>query len=108
MTTYDVVVVGGGVAGTAIARQLSQYQSRLKDSFVLRDMKTFEKSAAFMQTDRLFSTYPKLIGRILEQVFQSDGNPRKKIGRIGWEAAKKGVNAGDLIADLIKGGRSLL
>jgi electron transfer flavoprotein-quinone oxidoreductase len=94
--------------GDFSARQLSKYQSRLKDSFVLRDMKAFEKSAAFMQTDRLFSTYPKLIGRILEQVFQSDGNPRKKIGRIGWEAAKECVNAGDLITDLIKGGRSLL
>lgn len=95
-------------AGDFSARQLSQYQSRLKNSFVLRDMKTFEKSAAFMQTDRLFSTYPKLIGRILEQVFQSDGNPRKKIGRLGWDAARECVNAGDLIADLIRGGRSLL
>jgi len=94
--------------GDFSARQLSRYRSRLKDSFVLRDMKTFEKSTAFMQNDRLFSTYPRLIGTILEQVFRSDGSPRKKIARIGWEAIKGNVDASDLIADLIKGGRSVL
>jgi electron transfer flavoprotein-quinone oxidoreductase len=94
--------------GDFSARQLSQYQGRLEDSFVLRDMKTFKKSAAFMQNDRLFSTYPRLIGKILEQVFRSDGSPRKKLGRIGWEATKDSLNAADLVADLIKGGRSLL
>jgi electron transfer flavoprotein-quinone oxidoreductase len=94
--------------GDFSARQLARYQERLKDSFVLKDMKTYAKSSSLMQNDRLFSTYPNIIGTILEKVFQSDGNPRKKIGRIGWEATKGTVNATDLIADLIKGGRSLL
>ncbi len=102
-TVLDAVQKGDFSAG-----QLSQYQSRLKESFVLQDMKTYERSAAFMQNDRLFSTYPRLIGTILEQVFRSDGSARKKIGRIGWEAAKGNLNAADLIADLIKGGRSFL
>ena len=94
--------------GDFSARQLSRYQGRLKESFVLRDMKQFRKSAAFMQNDRLFSIYPKLVGSVLERAFRSDGRPRKKIGRIGWEETKRNLNPADLVADLIKGGRSLL
>jgi len=95
-------------AGDFSGRQLARYQARLKESFVLKDMKTYRKSAGFMKNDRLFSDYPELIGTILERVFRSDGYPRKKIGRIGWEAAKESLNATDLLEDLIKGGRSLI
>jgi electron transfer flavoprotein-quinone oxidoreductase len=90
------------------AKQLAQYQSRLEDSFVLRDMKTYEKSMDFMRNDRLFSIYPKLVSTIMERIFQGDGKPRKNIGRIGWEAAKDTVPLGGLMIDLLKGGRSLL
>jgi len=90
------------------AKQLAQYQGRLEDSFVLRDMKTYEKSMDFMRNDRLFSVYPKLVGTIMERIFQADGKPRKKIGRIGWEAAKDALPLTDLLIDLLKGGRSLL
>jgi electron transfer flavoprotein-quinone oxidoreductase len=90
------------------AKRLSQYQSRLEDSFVLRDMKTYEKSMDFMRNDRLFSVYPRLVSTVMERIFQTDGKPRKKIGRIGWEAAKDAVPLSDLIIDLLKGGRSLL
>jgi hypothetical protein len=61
-----------------------------------------------MRNDRLFSVYPRLVGTILERIFQSDGKPRKGIGRIGWEAAKDAVPLADLILDLWKGGRSIL
>jgi electron transfer flavoprotein-quinone oxidoreductase len=95
-------------AGDFSGGQLAGYQKRLKESFVLKDMKTYRKSASFMKNDRLFSDYPEIIGTILERVFRSDGHPRKKIGRIGWEAAKGSLNATDLLEDLIKGGRSII
>jgi len=88
--------------------RLSRYQRRLEDSFVLRDMKTAEKSMDFMRNDRLFSVYPGLVGTIMERIFQSDGHPRKNIGRIGWEAAREVMQPKDLATDLLKGGRSLL
>jgi electron transfer flavoprotein-quinone oxidoreductase len=90
------------------AKQLAQYQSRLEDSFVLRDMKTHEKSMDFMRNDRLFSVYPELVSTVMERIFQSDGKPRKNIGRIGWDAAKDVMPLGDLMIDLLKGGRSIL
>jgi hypothetical protein len=61
-----------------------------------------------MHNDHLFSTYPKLVSTIMERIFQSDGKPRKNIGRIGWEAAKNALPLTDLLIDLLKGGRSIL
>jgi electron transfer flavoprotein-quinone oxidoreductase len=94
--------------GDFSARQLAQYQSRLEDSFVLRDMKTSEKSMDFMRNDRLFSVYPRLVCTVMERIFQADGKPRKKIGRIGWAAAKDALPLSDLMIDLLKGGCSIL
>jgi len=74
----------------------------------LKDMKTYEKSAALLQNDRLFTAYPELVTNVLERIFQSKGEPRKKIGRIGWEAAREKVPLADLAADLLKGGKSLI
>jgi electron transfer flavoprotein-quinone oxidoreductase len=90
------------------AKQLAGYQSRLEESFVLQDMKTYEKSMDFMRNDRLFSVYPKLVSTIMERIFQADGQPRKSLGRIGWEAAKDAAPLTDLLIDLMKGGRSIL
>ncbi len=94
--------------GDFSAKQLGQYQSRLEDSFVLRDMKTYEKSMDFMRNDRLFSVYPKLVSTVMARIFQTDGKPRKNIGRIGWETAKDALPLTELLSDLLKGGRSIL
>ncbi len=90
------------------AKQLGQYQSRLQECFVLQDMKTYEKSMDLLRNDRLFSVYPRLVGTIMERIFQADGKPRKKFSRIGWDATKEAISVKDLISDLLKGGASLL
>jgi electron transfer flavoprotein-quinone oxidoreductase len=90
------------------SKQLSQYEDRLKESFVLKDMKTFKEAASWMHTERLFSAYPQLINRIMEELYRSDGKPRRKIGKIGWDAIKGNVSKRDLIVDLLKTGRSLI
>ncbi len=94
-------------AGDCSQKSLAQYEGRLKESFVLRDMKTFEKVVDLMHNDRLFSVYPKLIGTIMEQLYRADGKPRKSFGRLGWDAVKEIIPAKQLISDLIKGGKAL-
>ena len=94
--------------GNFSSKQLSQYEDRMKASFVLKDMKTFKEAASWMHTERLFSAYPQLINRIMEELYRSDGKPRRKIGTIGWDAIKGTVSKRDLIADLLKGGKSLI
>jgi len=94
--------------GDLSARYLCQYEMRLRESFVLKDMKTFRKTNELMHNDRLFSVYPKLVGAIMEQLYRSDGKPRKNFGRTGWNAVKEVLPVKQLISDLIKGGRSLV
>lgn len=94
--------------GDFSARQLSSYRSRLDESFVLRDMKTFAKSVELMHNERLFSIYPALVGTIMEEIYRSDGRPRKKIGRLGWDAIRAALPVKQVVADVVKGGRSIL
>ena len=83
--------------GDFSSKQLSRYETRLNESFVLRDMKTFGKTVDLMHNDHLFSVYPALIGTILEQLYRSDGKPRKKMGRLGWDAVREALPVKDLI-----------
>ncbi|MGD0232462.1 MAG: FAD-dependent oxidoreductase, partial [Syntrophorhabdales bacterium] len=101
-------VVDAFAKGDLSARHLSLYQDRLRESFVLRDMKTFEKSVDLMHNDRLFSAYPRIVGMIMEEIFLSEGKPRKPIGRIAWQAVREVLPMGQIVADLVKGGRSIL
>jgi electron transfer flavoprotein-quinone oxidoreductase len=94
--------------GDFSAKQLAQYEARLKESFVLKDMKTFGKVVDVMHMDRLFSVYPELVGTIMEQLYRSDGKPRKKIGRLGWNAVKETLPVKQVISDMVKGGRSII
>lgn len=89
-------------------KSLAQYEALLKDSFVLRDMKTFAKTVDLMHNDRLFSVYPQLIGTIMERLYKADGKPRKSFGRVGWEAVREIIPIRHLISDLIQGGNALL
>lgn len=94
--------------GDFSAKHLAQYEARLKESFVLKDMKTFGKVVDVMHMDRLFSVYPELVGTIMEQLYRSDGKPRKKIGRLGWDAVKETLPVKQIISDMVKGGRSIV
>jgi electron transfer flavoprotein-quinone oxidoreductase len=94
--------------GDFSSKQLSQYEARLNESFILKDMKTFKEAASWMHTERLFSAYPQLINSIMEEIYRSDGKARRKIGKIGWDATKGTISKRDLIADFLKGGRSLI
>jgi len=87
---------------------LSEYAGRLKESFVLKDMSTFAGAAGLMHNDRLFSTYPNLVGRVMEELYRSDGKPKKGMGKVAWDAAREAAPLRVLISDLLKGGASLV
>ena len=90
------------------ARMLASYKDRLKDSFVLKDMKTFGKAVGMMRVGRLYQTYPEIICNILEKVYRVEGIPKSKIMKLGRREVLDKVKLADLIADGIKIGRGLL
>jgi len=94
--------------GDFSGKALSGYERRLKESFVLKDMKTFRRSADLMHNERLFSEYPRLIGAIMEQLYRSDGVPKTGMASTVWESAVREIGLTRLIADAVNAGRSLL
>jgi electron transfer flavoprotein-quinone oxidoreductase len=95
-------------AGDLSARRLARYGKELERSFVLRDLKTFGQAIGFMHHDRLFTAYPQVVSALMEDIYRSDGTPRRKIARVGLRALRGRISARHLIADAYEGGRGYL
>jgi electron transfer flavoprotein-quinone oxidoreductase len=108
--------IASGLAAAATAQQahaegdfsalsLARYRQGLNSSFVLKDLKTFRHTPAFVNNERLQNVYPELLCETMENIFRSNGKPRRKIGRVildtfrgkvslltmlrdGWQAAR--------------------
>ena len=87
--------------GDFSAASMARYRQRLEKSFVLQDLKRFKRTPAFLNNERLLHMYPELLCQAAENVFRSDGKPRRKLGRTmrgkvalrtmvrdGWQAAR--------------------
>jgi electron transfer flavoprotein-quinone oxidoreductase len=94
--------------GDFSARRLARYGKELEASFVLRDLKTWDRAIDFMHEDRLFTVYPRVVGELMEDLYRSDGHPKQKIGRLARQAVKDELSLRQLIADLYRGGRGYL
>jgi len=90
------------------ARILARYKKRLDGSFIIKDMKTFRNAAGMMRTDRLYTTYPRLLAAIMEKMYRAGGAPRSKLLRLIRKEAIKEAGIRNLIADGFKIGRALL
>lgn len=94
--------------GDLSAGRLAGYAKALKATFVLRDITTFGRAIDFMHHDRLFTVYPRVVSALMEDLYRSDGSPKRKIGRLGRRALKGELPVRQLIADLLEGGRAFL
>ncbi len=95
-------------AGEVTVRSLSRYRKALEESFVLRDLRTYQKAIDFLHHDRLFTVYPRVISRLLEDIYRSDGRPKARIGRLARRVFKGELSAWQLAADVFKIGRAFL
>jgi electron transfer flavoprotein-quinone oxidoreductase len=87
--TNMAIVAGKLAAETAIdahkrsdfsEQALSQYEARLKDRFILKDMKQYRNFARFLETHPEFmDAYPSFINDALGQFFSAYGMPKKKL-----------------------------
>jgi electron transfer flavoprotein-quinone oxidoreductase len=94
--------------GNVSAGRLAEYHRQLKRSFVLRDLRTFGRAIGFMKGDRLFTTYPRIAGKLLEDLYRSDGKPKVKIARLARQAVKGEVSLRQMAGDAWRGGRGYL
>jgi electron transfer flavoprotein-quinone oxidoreductase len=75
-------VMAGEVAVNALdkgdtsAQFLSQYETKLKQSFVLRDMELFRHSREVLDNDRLFTVYPRFLCDLFRDFYTIDDGPK--------------------------------
>ena len=111
--------IASGLAAAATAQQahadhdfsdasMAGYRKRLEANFVLKDMKSFRHTSAFVNNERLQNVYPDLICKTAENVFRSNGQPRRKVGRVVYDTMKGKVPLLTLLRDGWEAGRALL
>lgn len=68
---------------------LSEYEKRLNDSFILKEMNTFKNTLAVLENERLFTKYPQAISDLFEKVMWVDENPKEGIYKTKMVELKK-------------------
>lgn len=86
---------------------LSRYRKRLEDSFVLQDLKRFRHAPAFVNNERLQNIYPELFCQVAENIFRSNGTPRRKIGHVMFDTMRGKVPLLTLLRDGWQAARAL-
>lgn len=90
------------------AQSMARYRKRLESSFVLKDLKNFKRAPAFVNNEHLQNVYPELLCETMENIFRSNGTPRRKIGRVAFNTMRRKVPLRTLLRDGWQAGRALL
>src|SRR5216684_24415 len=90
------------------AASMARYRKRLEENFVLQDLKKFRHAPAFVNNERLQNVYPALFCQTAENLFRSNGTPRRKLGRVMLDTIRGNVPLRTLLRDGWQAGRALL
>lgn len=93
--------------GDFSAASMARYRQRLEKSFVLQDLKRFKRAPAFLNNERLLHMYPELLCQAAENVFRSEGKPRRKLGRTIYSAMRRKVALHTMLRDGWQAARAL-
>jgi electron transfer flavoprotein-quinone oxidoreductase len=90
------------------AARLAGYRRRLEASFVLKDLRSYRRAPTFITSERVQNVYPELFCETLEQLFRSDGTPRRKMGRVALAGLHRKLPLLTLLRDGWQAARALL
>jgi electron transfer flavoprotein-quinone oxidoreductase len=94
--------------GDFSAHALRDYQDRLEDSFVMKDLHTYARAPHFFDRHRLYTAYPEFLTQVFHGVFSIDGTPREHMVTIARHAMKEsGLKMTDMASDAAAAARSL-
>lgn len=113
----DFAIASGEAAAKAVInaknkedyskQSLSLYKEELESSFVLKDLKTYEKAPEFMENHRIFGQYPKLVEEMMINLFRVDGTPAQPLRKSMLAIVKSHGGVIQLAKDAWKGVKSL-
>ena len=76
--------------GDTSAAGLASYKTKLEDSFVIKDLQTFQAWPATMEHwDRMFTEYPTMVREIFNGLFAVDGKPQQHLAKRMMPIIKK-------------------
>ena len=81
-------------------KAMAAYEERLKDSYILKDLKTFRSMETGMKNQALYAVYPKVIGGVFADLYQGTGEPKKRLWRLLWEQLRSHRKLLDVLKDL--------
>ena len=90
--------VAADVANEALSKgdtsraTLSAYETKLRESFVLKDMETFRHAREVLENERFFTVYPKFICNLLEELFTINDGPKKGLYRSAVDVTKRYIS----------------
>jgi electron transfer flavoprotein-quinone oxidoreductase len=81
------------------ARALACYRRMLDESFVLKDLRTFQRAPELLEIDRLYDAYPEVICDFMDRMYRVDGSPKESLLKMGLGMARAKVGAKNLVRD---------
>jgi electron transfer flavoprotein-quinone oxidoreductase len=116
--TNMAITAGKNAALTAIeahkqgdfsAKTMSGYQERLKETFVLKDLKQYRKMSAFLENHPEFmDTYPAFMNDALGMFFTGFGKPKRKLYKDIFQSLTRRRSLFKAVGDLIAFGRAVV
>lgn len=83
-------------------KSLSFYEERLEQSFVLKDLRTFQKAPQFLKNPRIYNQYPRLACDLAQKIYTNEGMPRQKSYKRLQESMRGEVSLWQLLKDLTR------
>ena len=112
----DLAIASGEAAAKAVlvAKEkndfsqsgLAQYETLLKQSFVMKDLQLYKNLPAFLENPRIFNNYPHMVADICNDIFTVDGHPAQPLRKKIMAHCKK-IGYWNLIKDALKGVKSI-
>lgn len=107
----DFAIASGVMAARALLRarkegdfsstSLTYYETLLKESFVWKDLKTFQHIPDFLANPRLFELYPSVACDLLEQIMWIGEEPKEKVSKTIYSVVRQNLLQVDVLKDLI-------
>ena len=113
----DYAIAAGMHAGRSAAAALEEgdtskagldrYRRALENSFVLKDLETFQRFPAFMESNlRIYHEYPVLVRDMMQTLFVVNGQPMPRLKKVMLPLLRK-FGLRTLLRDLRKGMKAL-
>lgn len=82
------IIIKAKEANDFSEKSLSQYEAKLRETFVLKDLQTCRDMPEFLDNDSFFAFYPKCFPDLVEKVMWFDKGPKAGIGKTAWSNLK--------------------